>query len=214
MNAGRRLAMLYQDSLPANIVYYGDDLPEGEEKGRDPGGKTAKEKSGKDKLLAAKEKTGEKESKKPAGARPALPTPNPDGQSAAPAGARPASPTPNPDRQIAAPPDARPPAAANPGKKIAAPTERLPRQLRAAVVNCSGNPSGGEKMESLLRSNGVTVTEISDGNTQNSSSIISNTYDGWVLSKLAGLPFRYSLKLSRNSDAPVEAIVYVGKDFI
>ena len=189
MNAGRRLAALYQDSLPANVVYYGEDLPKDEAQEVKQSGETTKEKSGGDKLPAAKEKTGEKE---------------PPANTQVKTGGK----------ESKKPLAARPPETLNPGQKIAAPAERLPRQLRAAVVNCSGNPNGGEKMQSLLSSNGVTVTEISDGNMQNSSSIISNTYDGWVLSKLAGLPFRYSLKLSRNSDASVEAVVYVGKDFI
>jgi hypothetical protein len=91
--------------------------------------------------------------------------------------------------------------------------KRQPRQLRAAVVNCSGDPASGKKMEALLQNNGVTVTEVSNGHAQNQSSIISNTYDGWVLSRLAALPFRYSLKLAKNSDAAVEAVIYVGKDF-
>ncbi|MDR3349390.1 MAG: LCP family protein [Acidaminococcales bacterium] len=191
MNSARQLAALYKDSLPENVVYYGDDLPESEAAKEQADGEAVaekadgkepapeKEKPGGKEPPAKKEKLGENEGKKP---------------------------TPGGDRSA-------PPAAG--GKpKTSAPAERLPRQLRAAVVNCSGDPGGAAKMQSLLQGNGVTVTEISDGNIQNSSSIISNTYDGWVLSKLAGLPFRYSLKLSRNSESSVEAIVYVGKDFI
>ncbi|MDR2006044.1 MAG: LCP family protein [Acidaminococcales bacterium] len=192
MNSARRLAMLYRDSLPENVVYYGDDLPEAGDAEEKTADKAVKEKVDDKRPPADKENPG-------SSLPPAKKEIGPDGRE----NKKPAAGSARPPASL--------PAAGKPG---APPAERLPRQLRAAVVNCSGDPSGALKMQSLLQGNGVTVTEISDGNVQNSSSIISNTYDGWVLSKLAGLPFRYSLKLSRDNNASVEAIVYVGKDFI
>ena len=92
--------------------------------------------------------------------------------------------------------------------------DKTPRQLRASVINCSGTQDGGKKMERLLESNGVSVVSIFDGSEQTSSSIVSNTQDGWVVSRLAALPFRYSLRINKSDTSKVEAVIYVGKDFI
>lgn len=92
--------------------------------------------------------------------------------------------------------------------------QQTTKQLRASVINCSGDASGGKKMERLLESNGVRVVSIFEGNAQNGSSVVSNTQDSWVVSKLAALPFRYSLRINKDGAESIEAVVYVGKDFV
>ena len=91
---------------------------------------------------------------------------------------------------------------------------KAPRQVRAIIVNCSGNKEGGHKMERLLEQNGVSVIAVSDGQEQPNSAIVSNTQDGWVVSRLAALPFRYSLRINKGDTSVSEAVVYVGKDFV
>ena len=93
------------------------------------------------------------------------------------------------------------------------PAESVARQIRATIVNCSGNPASADKMANLLRNNGIAVGGVSNGSEQGSSVIVSHTQNSWVVSKLAGLPFRYSLRVNKNGDSP-EATVYIGKDFI
>ncbi len=85
--------------------------------------------------------------------------------------------------------------------------------LRASVINCSGDPSAGKKMETILERNGISVVSIFNGNTQQNSSIVASNSDSWVISRLAGLPFTYSLKINKGA-ASVDATVYVGKDFL
>lgn len=92
-------------------------------------------------------------------------------------------------------------------------SESTARQIRAAIINCSGNPSAAEKMSNLLRNSGIAVSSVSTGAEQSSSVVVANTQNSWVVSKLAGLPFRYSLRVNKGGGG-LEATVYIGKDFI
>ena len=100
-----------------------------------------------------------------------------------------------------------------PGVDNKNPTSKA-KEVRAAVVNCSGDAAAGKRMEALLERNGIKVLSLSNSKEEQAgSSIVASTNDSWVVSKLASLPFRYALKISQGS-SNFDAVIYVGKDFL
>ncbi|MEG0970425.1 MAG: hypothetical protein RSE47_04880, partial [Acidaminococcaceae bacterium] len=43
--------------------------------------------------------------------------------------------------------------------------------------------------------------------------VVATSADGAIVSKMASLPFSYSLRIVRDPEAGVDGIVYVGEDF-
>ncbi len=184
MDSARTLAQAYRESLPSDA-------------GRDGIIGTDEDKDGnkKDTGEADKDKTGKKDAE--TGNKTTDPKKATDGK----------------DKPAGKPVTDKPPAKPGQGSDTSS-DSKVPRVVRASVINCSGDPEGGKKMERLLERSGISVVSIFSGNPQQASSIISNTHDGWVVSKLSALPFRYSLRIDKSSEGRVEAVVYVGQDFV
>lgn len=81
------------------------------------------------------------------------------------------------------------------------------------VVNCSGAPAAGDIVAARLRSAGFTVIRGGSGEVIPQTLVISTTNNGAVVSKLANIPFRHSLSISRGGAADCDGVVMVGKDF-
>ncbi len=215
MASARTLAQVYQDSLPANVERDGVIGTEEKVVAATPTKKTT-DKDGDKKLP----KTANKDEKKGVTAPGGKPTdkgkPLPenngkDMQMAPPVKPTPPAPVKPPDKPSEKSSDKAP---VNLPQPVAPPDQPAKAKvLRASVINCSGNPDAGRKMESLLESNGISVVSIFSGATQSTSSIVSSTHDGWVVSKLSALPFRYSLRIAKDGGGSVEAVVYIGQDF-
>jgi LCP family protein required for cell wall assembly len=213
--ATERLTQAYAASLPDNVVYWYDE-------------ETAESKDSAEETVLAKETLplDAAPPEAPASGSPPEPAGKPGSALFKPKPSLPAkiassaenTPKPAPATPKHRPQPARPPAPrrAEEEKPAASPPlneqHQTPRLLRAAVVNCSGKPDSAAKMARLLADRGITVLTTSEGEPRNYSSIVANTNDGWIVSKLASLPFRYSLRL-RAGDDGVDAVVFVGRDF-
>jgi hypothetical protein len=208
--ATERLANIYVASLPDNVVYWSDE-------------ETAEPKDSAEEAVPAENTAsvsapgavltpdGQSPAGKP-GAAPPKPNPSLPARAASSAetASNPAPATPKPQPRPAAPRRAEEEKSA--ASSLNERDNQTPRLLRAAVVNCSGKPDSAAKMARLLSEKGITVLTMSEGEPRSYSSIVANTNDGWIVSKLASLPFRYSLRL-RAGDGGVDAVVFVGRDF-
>jgi LCP family protein required for cell wall assembly len=87
-----------------------------------------------------------------------------------------------------------------------------PARITVAVVNASGSADAGSKIAAMLRAQGLDVISISSGASQRGTTVISNTDNSSVVSKLKNLPFPYSLQIN-NGGTGATATVIVGKDF-
>lgn len=87
-------------------------------------------------------------------------------------------------------------------------------KVRVEVINGSGVADAGDKIASILRSQGLEVTGVNSvPNTYRSTVVISNTTDSGVVSKLTGLPFNYSLQVTNDEGKSSDAVVVIGKDY-
>lgn len=84
-------------------------------------------------------------------------------------------------------------------------------RIAVTVVNASGSPEAGGKMAAMLKAQGLDVVSVTTGGSQRSTTVISNTNNSSVVSKLKNLPFPYSLQISSGGGAT--ATVIVGRDF-
>lgn len=89
-----------------------------------------------------------------------------------------------------------------------------PARLSVEVLNASGVAGAGDKMAALLRNQGLQVTSVSSiTNTYKTTTVIANTANSAVINRLSGLPFDYSLQVSRDDSKDTQATVIIGKDF-
>lgn len=87
-------------------------------------------------------------------------------------------------------------------------------KVRVEVINASGTAEAGDKVASILRGKGIEVTSVMNvTNTYKSTVIVTNTADNGVVSKLTGLPFKYSMNITNDSGKSTDAVVVIGKDY-
>jgi len=87
-------------------------------------------------------------------------------------------------------------------------------KVRVEVVNASGIPDAGDKIASMLRAQGIEVTGVNSvSSAYKNSTIITSTTDSRVVSKLSGLPFKYSMNVTTDDSKSTDAVVVIGKDY-
>ena len=88
-------------------------------------------------------------------------------------------------------------------------------KIRVEVVNASGSADAGNKVASVLRSQGFEVSGVSTLTTPYPNTVvISNSTSSTVLNKFSGVPFKYKLQINKDEDSNIQATVVVGKDYI
>lgn len=93
------------------------------------------------------------------------------------------------------------------------PQQTTKRSVSLKIINCSGRPDALEKAVSLAEGAGFNVVSTGTGERIAATQVVATNTDGWVVSKLSTLPFSYALRITRNSEAETEGIVYIGEDF-
>ena len=87
-------------------------------------------------------------------------------------------------------------------------------KVRVEVINASGITDAGTKIASILRGQGLEVTNVMNvTNTYNNTVIVTNTTDNRVVNKLTGLPFKYSMNVTNDDSKSTDAVVVIGKDY-
>lgn len=87
-------------------------------------------------------------------------------------------------------------------------------KVRVEIVNASGAADAGDKIASILRSQGIEVTGVNTvGNVYRNTVVISNTTDSKVVNKLSALPFKYSLQVTNDDGKSSDGVVVIGKDY-
>lgn len=87
-------------------------------------------------------------------------------------------------------------------------------KVRVEIVNASGAADAGDKVASILRSQGIEVTGVNTvGNVYRNTVVISNTTDSKVVNKLSALPFKYSLQVTNDDGKSSDGVVVIGKDY-
>jgi len=92
-------------------------------------------------------------------------------------------------------------------------SQTVKRSVSLKIINCSGKPELLDKAVSMAESSGFVVTSTGTGERTAGTQVVATSADGWVVSKLATLPFSYSLRIARNPEADVDGVVYIGEDF-
>ena len=87
------------------------------------------------------------------------------------------------------------------------------RNLSVSIINCSGREDVLERAVLMAQEVGLVVISTGAGEVTNVTQVVSMTSDGYVVSRLAALPFDYSLRIARDSDAGVDGVIYLGADF-
>ena len=88
-------------------------------------------------------------------------------------------------------------------------------KVRVEIVNASGAPEAGEKIASMLRGQGIDVTNVTNvTNTYKNTVVVTNTTDSGVVNKLSGLPFKYSMNVTTDDSKSTDAVVVIGKDYV
>jgi polyisoprenyl-teichoic acid--peptidoglycan teichoic acid transferase len=99
------------------------------------------------------------------------------------------------------------------GSKQASPVANADKEVRVQIINCSGKPEYTEKVASFARNAGLAVVGTGSGEIIANTQVVSSSSAGPIISKLAGLPFRYALRIVSNPNAGVEGTIYIGEDF-
>ena len=87
-------------------------------------------------------------------------------------------------------------------------------KVRVEVINASGIPDAGDKIASVLRGQGIEVTGVNSvTNAYKNTVIVTSTTDSRVVSKLSGLPFKYSMNVTTDDSKSTDAVVVIGKDY-
>jgi len=97
--------------------------------------------------------------------------------------------------------------------KQASPVATADKEVRVQIINCSGKPEYTEKVVSFARNAGLAVVGTGSGEIIANTQVVSSSSAGPIISKLAGLPFRYALRIVSNPNAGVEGTIYIGEDF-
>lgn len=86
-------------------------------------------------------------------------------------------------------------------------------RVRVEVVNGSGSAEAGSAIAAQLRSQGFEVVSVTNlPNSYKNTVVISNTTNSSVVNKLSGLPFKYSLQVTKDESKSTDAVVVIGKD--
>lgn len=87
------------------------------------------------------------------------------------------------------------------------------KAVRVQIVNCSGHKEYTQKVADIARAAGFVVVGTSSGELRADTEVVSSSSAGSTISKLAGLPFHYVLRIVENSNTGVEGTIYIGEDF-
>ena len=85
--------------------------------------------------------------------------------------------------------------------------------LVVRVVNCSGAPAAGDVAANRLRSAGYRVIRGGSGAVIAETTVIANTNNGAVVSRLAHVPFAHRLKITKNGATDCDGVIMLGKNF-
>ena len=89
------------------------------------------------------------------------------------------------------------------------------KQLRAVIVNASGNDTAGEEVAAILRQQGFTIANVSRSKQVAAQTVVtSHSINSSIVSKVTNLPFRYALQIKRDDDSDVAVTVIIGKDYL
>lgn len=91
--------------------------------------------------------------------------------------------------------------------------EPVKRIVSLKIINCSSKPENLDKAVGLAQQAGFQVVGTGVGEKAQLTQVVATNPDGWVVSKLATLPFTYALRITRNPEAGSEGIIYIGEDF-
>lgn len=87
--------------------------------------------------------------------------------------------------------------------------------IQVEVINASGSDGVGSEVAATLRGMGFNVTGVSNLTAgYKNTVVITNTSDEAVTGKFAGLPFNYSLQISKDDSSSPQATVVIGKDYL
>lgn len=81
------------------------------------------------------------------------------------------------------------------------------------LVNCSGNKDAAAAATAMLQSAGFTVVSGGSGEVIESTTVISTTNNGAVVSRLSNVPFAHKMRISRDGAADCAGVIMLGKDF-
>ncbi|HEY3426027.1 MAG TPA: LCP family protein [Negativicutes bacterium] len=94
------------------------------------------------------------------------------------------------------------------------PVPPTPAKIKVEVINASGAADAGDKIAAILRSQGFEVTGVSNLTTPYKNTVvISNTTNSAVVNRLTGMPFEYTLQVTKDDTKATQATVVVGKDY-
>lgn len=81
------------------------------------------------------------------------------------------------------------------------------------LVNCSGNKEAAAAATAMLQNAGFTVVSGGSGEVIESTTVISTTNNGAVVSRLSNVPFAHKMRISRDGAADCAGVIMLGKDF-
>lgn len=86
-------------------------------------------------------------------------------------------------------------------------------KITVSVINASGTASEGSTIAGILRARGFEVQSVANSiGVENNTLVISNTTSSVVVGKLTGLPFKYSLQVTKDDSKATLVTVIIGKD--
>lgn len=85
--------------------------------------------------------------------------------------------------------------------------------LVVRLVNCSGDKNAAAAATAQLQSAGFTVISGGSGEIMESTTVISTTNNGAVVSKLSNVPFAHKMRISRDGAKDCSGVIMLGKDF-
>jgi LCP family protein required for cell wall assembly len=93
-------------------------------------------------------------------------------------------------------------------------TSQAPVRLAAELVNASGQSAASDLIAGVMQSRGFEVVGVSSlGSPIRTTVVTSYTQHPSVVSKLTGLPFKYVLNISEDSNRDVPVRVLIGQDY-
>ncbi|MEG6586546.1 LCP family protein [Dendrosporobacter sp. 1207_IL3150] len=87
-------------------------------------------------------------------------------------------------------------------------------KIKVEILNASGSDDAGAEMAAILKKQGFEVVGVSSLTAAYKNTVvISNTTNSGVINKLTGLPFSYSLQVTKDESKGAQATVVIGKDY-
>lgn len=86
-------------------------------------------------------------------------------------------------------------------------------KIRVEIVNASGKDDAATKMTEILKARGFEVLSVSTAPPSARTVVVSHTTNSGVINKLTGMPFKYSLQITKNDTYDTTATILIGKDF-